>query len=231
MCAAHCSWRTRMCLSWGNSGSTSYNGMIAPPGRPKIVVTPSSTSDWHIALAPFKRIDVLTFGLSAPLRLQLPDLLFRGTKNPALFTEARSCPAVPPCLVLSAVYRPPPRRGLLDHWNVVVLPHSSKASSGTCLHRSFTNRRLSEAEPQLRTTPRHHLENIQLLRGTLHGQTALAQVPTRYRGDDEAQQRSDPDDPRRQLATPEGSARPDAQHAERPRRRNRACRSCPRRGE
>jgi hypothetical protein len=36
--------------------------MIAPPGKPKIVVTPSSTSDWHIALAPFKRIDVLTFG-------------------------------------------------------------------------------------------------------------------------------------------------------------------------
>src|SRR5205823_14505960 len=84
----------------------------------------------------------------------------RGTTNPALFTEARSCPAVPPCLVLSAVYRPPPRHGLLDHWSVIVLPYGSKASSGTCLHRSFTNRRLSGAQPQLRTTPRRHLSNV-----------------------------------------------------------------------
>src|SRR5579859_1968410 len=60
MCPAHCSWRTRTWCSLSNSGSTSYSGMIAPPGSPKMVDTPSSTSDWQIALAPFKRIDVLT---------------------------------------------------------------------------------------------------------------------------------------------------------------------------
>jgi len=48
-----------------------YNGMIAPPGNPKMVVTPSSTSDWQIALAPFKRM-MSSLMLSAPLRFYLP---------------------------------------------------------------------------------------------------------------------------------------------------------------
>ena len=33
---APCSWRTRMWCSCGNSGSTSYSGMMAPPGSPKM---------------------------------------------------------------------------------------------------------------------------------------------------------------------------------------------------
>src|ERR671934_318534 len=85
MCAAHCSWRTRMCLSCGNSGSTSYSGMIAPPGSPKIVVTPSSMRDWQIALAPFKRIDVL-ISVERTVALWLVRSAFCGEqKNPASY--------------------------------------------------------------------------------------------------------------------------------------------------
>src|SRR5258708_21698329 len=81
-----------MWRSWGNSGKTSYSGMMAPPGNPKMVDTPSSTSDWQIALAPFKRIDVLTSAertiALAPISLEKP---FDGdTKNPASPTEPRS---------------------------------------------------------------------------------------------------------------------------------------------
>src|ERR1051326_5431066 len=95
-----------------------------------------------------------SLGLSAPLRFQIPK--FWVTKNPTSY-RGEVNPAVPPCLVLSAVYRPPPRRGLLDHPEAIVLPRGSKASSGTCLHRLFTIRRLSGAARQLRTTPRQHL--------------------------------------------------------------------------
>src|ERR687886_115852 len=98
MCAAHCSWRTRMCLSCGNSGRTSYSGMIAPPGKPKIVETPSSMRDWQIALAPFKRIDVL-ISVERTVALYLVDpRLSRGTKNPASYRGEVNIPAVPPCL-------------------------------------------------------------------------------------------------------------------------------------
>src|SRR5262249_7851539 len=77
--------------------------MIAPPGSPKIVDTPSSTSDWHMALAPFKRILVLflyTHGAQKNLAS------YRG--------EVVTAPRYHPVCVLSAVYRPPSRPGLLD---------------------------------------------------------------------------------------------------------------------
>src|SRR5438874_3209871 len=91
MCAAHCSWRTRMCLSCGNSGRTSYSGMIAPPGKPKIVETPSSMRDWQIALAPFKRIDVL-ISVERTVALYLVDPRFCGEQKTPPPTEARSHP-------------------------------------------------------------------------------------------------------------------------------------------
>src|SRR5919199_136223 len=99
--------------------------MIAPPGKPKIVETPSSMRDWQIALAPFKRIDVL-ISVERTVALYLVDpRLSRGTKNPASYRGEVNIPAVPPCLdtppflpgsavcPLSAVYRPPPPRRLL----------------------------------------------------------------------------------------------------------------------
>src|SRR5215211_6176510 len=62
---------------------------MAPPGSPNIVETSSSTSDWQIALAPFKRIKLVPFHRVG----------FWESKNPASITEARSVhPAVPPCL-------------------------------------------------------------------------------------------------------------------------------------
>src|SRR5579859_462528 len=109
--------------------------MMAPPGRPKMVETPSSTSDWHMARAPFRRIICPQIKKSPP-PLQRRGLRSRGT---TLF-------------VLSAAYRPPPRSGLLTYsmpcplgegQGEGFLPNGSEASSGTWLHRSFTIRRLS----------------------------------------------------------------------------------------
>src|SRR5919202_506898 len=66
--------------------------MIAPPGSPKIVETPSSMRDWQIALAPFKRIDVLT-SVERTIALYLVESCsFAGHKKPRLRTEARSDP-------------------------------------------------------------------------------------------------------------------------------------------
>src|SRR6266581_4415558 len=87
--------------------------MIAPPGRPKMVVTPSSTSDWHMALAPFKRIDVL-ISVERTIALPRSPEKSRRTKKPhPLQGRGLLKLAVPPCFVLSAQYRPPPRRGLV----------------------------------------------------------------------------------------------------------------------
>src|ERR1051326_696126 len=115
--------------------------MIAPPGKPKMVETPSSTSDWHIARAPFKRICCTSFKQKSPP-------LYRGgvtSRGTTLFVCSRRC------------YRPPPRPGLLP-CKRGVLPDGSEASSGTCLHRSCTMRRLSAAARQFRTTPRQRLD-------------------------------------------------------------------------
>ena len=137
----------------GNSGNTSYSGMMAPPGKPKMVETPSSTSDWHIARAPFKRIWVLT---SVERTIALSVHVFRREQKTPPPTEARSNPAVPPCLCLLAVLSSAtPARPTTSRMRV--LPHGSEASSGTCSRRSCTNRRLSVAERQFRTAPRQCL--------------------------------------------------------------------------
>src|ERR1700687_5046511 len=64
--------------------------MIAPPGNPKMVETPSSTSDWQIALAPFKRIDVLTYAERTIALLPASSSRLTGTQKTPPPTEARS---------------------------------------------------------------------------------------------------------------------------------------------
>src|SRR2546421_3224360 len=93
-----------MCLSCGNSGSTSYSGMIAPPGKPKIVETPSSMRDWQIALAPFKRIDVL-ISVERTVALYLVDPRFCGEqKNPASYRGEVTSPRYHPAWTHSRLY-------------------------------------------------------------------------------------------------------------------------------
>jgi len=51
MCTAPCSWRTSIWLR-GSSKSTSYMGRTAPPGKPKMVSTPSFRRHSMNILAP-----------------------------------------------------------------------------------------------------------------------------------------------------------------------------------
>src|ERR687885_1118011 len=95
---------------------------------------------------------------------------FCGHKKPRLRTEARSDPRgttllghirhwLPPaCAVCVHSRRCIARHPGAAYWvSLTVLPRGSEASSGTCLHRSFTTRRLSGAQPQLPSTPRQCL--------------------------------------------------------------------------
>src|SRR2546425_10566330 len=94
--------------------------------------------------------------LSAPLRFHLADWFFAETKHPASSRGEVQSPAVPPCLLLSAVYRPPPRRGLLSQ-SPDRSPTRLRGEFGNLPVPTLQHRRLSGTERQLRTTPRQCL--------------------------------------------------------------------------
>src|SRR5919202_4345977 len=111
--------------------------------------------------------------LSAPLRFSwsTESVLFAGTKTPASVTEARSSDPRGTTLLGHTRHRRLRARAVCVHsrrciarhpgaayWvSLTVLPRGSEASSGTCLHRSCTTRRLSGAQPQLPSSPRQRL--------------------------------------------------------------------------
>src|SRR5262245_2842661 len=109
--------------------------MIAPPGRPKMVVVPCSTSDRQIARAPVMRI----YPSFVSLQQKTPPPVQRRGRRRSRGTTLLPRPS---CLVhwvlaCLAGYRPPPRPGLLASGVFV------RAARGRVRDRSW--RRLSAA--------------------------------------------------------------------------------------
>src|ERR1051326_7293772 len=159
--------------------------MIAPPGKPKMVETPSSTSDWHMARAPFKRICCTSFKQKSPPPYR-GEVTSRGT---TLFVALggdivrHPGPAYSPIdplylsvtLSLYLLVTCSSRIGCLG-----CLPDGSEAISGTCLHRSCTKRRLSAAARQFRTTPRQRLQTYSSVVGPNHTLPTLKASSPRF---------------------------------------------------
>src|SRR6266581_4850739 len=160
--------------------------MIAPPGRPKMVVTPSSTSDWHMALAPFKRIDVL---ISVERTIALPDRQKNPgeQKNPTPYKgEVFKTRGTTLFCALSAISSATPARPNSPH-------PSSPRGRGTdfgsfsrtaqrrvrepVLRRAFTRCRLSDRRTRAPYCSSSTPYCLQLLGRTIHGSRSFSQPP------------------------------------------------------